>query len=70
MAYMLVHGPCFSCGRLMSYNADLVPSLRDEAGVRQAICRGCVGIFNENQRKHSRPEFQIPSRAYEAQEVD
>lgn len=39
-------GACWSCGQLFSFAPELVPSIRDEQGERQPVCRTCIEAAN------------------------
>lgn len=42
----LAIGPCWSCGNLMSFDPDLVPSIV-VAGEREPLCEECVQRANQ-----------------------
>ena len=60
MAFVIAHGSCGGCGKLIQFNPDKVPSLRDQSGVKQPICFVCVGKWEKLHGK----KFQIPKDAY------
>ena len=78
--YEICYGPCWSCGRLFTFDAEAVPSIPidratnapadigdHEPGAlydRQPICRDCVGRANENRRAHGRPLIDVLPGAY------
>jgi hypothetical protein len=78
--YEVAFGPCWSCGTLFTFDADLVPSLPvdpstntpadvgahslDAEYVKQPICRTCVERANENRRAHGRPLIDVLPGAY------
>jgi len=69
MGYMFVIGACCSCGCRLSFNADKVPSLRLN-GVREPLCAGCFGKWNEIHRVSKGLEpLPLNPDAYEPQEV-
>ncbi len=65
MGYAFVIAECYACGRLFSFNPMKVPSLRDNNGVRQAVCRTCVETANEMRRGKGLEPFSILDGAYE-----
>ncbi|MET0405273.1 MAG: hypothetical protein ABW123_22855 [Cystobacter sp.] len=44
--YLIVWGVCAACHLLISFNPELVPSLRVN-GVREPLCRACAEKWNE-----------------------
>ena len=53
MGFALCYSPCVACGKLMTYNPVLVPSIRvnaqrhpDPNGSREPLCRACVDAMN------------------------
>ena len=66
--YMMVLGPCWSCGRPFSFNADHVPSHRDENGVRQPVCGDCMARVNAIREENGLPPHPIHPMAYQPQE--
>jgi hypothetical protein len=67
MGYALALSPCFRCGITFTYNPMKVPSVRDKAGVRQPLCRGCVAVIQAEQRDKGLPVWPDPlPGAYEA----
>lgn len=62
--YMIVMGPCFSCGRVFGFNAELVPSFQGEA-----ICGTCMERVNEKRKEGGLPEWPVHADAYHPQEV-
>ena len=65
MGYAFMIAGCYVCGRLFSFNPMKVPSLRDNHGVRQAVCRNCVEAANEIRKGKGLEPFPIPADAYE-----
>ncbi len=78
MAYMICHGFCVNCNSMMSFNPDLVPSIRvsrkdgkwvaDPAGSREPLCKSCVGLLNRKREEQGLPPFPIHPNAYEPEE--
>ena len=64
MGYAIVTGSCIGCQKLFGYNPHRVPSIRID-GVRQAICRSCAGIVQDNQRRDGLDVTEIHPEAYE-----
>lgn len=64
-AYAFVIGKCYGCGRMFTFNPIRVPSVRDERGVRQPICRACIEYVNQERKKIGKEPFTIPPDAYE-----
>ena len=64
MGYAIATGSCIGCKKLFGYNPHKVPSI-PIGGVRQAICRSCAGIVQENQRRDGLPVTEIHPEAYE-----
>ena len=64
MGYAIVTGNCFACHEFISYNPHRVPSIWVE-GVRQAICRVCAGIVQDNQRRSGKAVTEIHPEAYQ-----
>jgi len=51
MPHMICYGVCASCGTHISFNPDLVPSIRVFGkGERQPICEGCFHRWNKIHR--------------------
>ena len=65
MGYVFVFGECYACGRPFTFNPIRVPSVRDERGVKQPLCRECVEYVNREREKAGKPPFDIPPDAYE-----
>jgi len=63
--YVFVLGECYGCGRTFTFNPVRVPSVRDEKGVRQPLCRVCVEYVNRERKKAGMEPFTIRSDAYE-----
>jgi hypothetical protein len=45
MGWMSAHGPCWTCGRLISFSPTRVPSVVVD-GVREPLCAICVERAN------------------------
>lgn len=79
MSYMFASSACLGCGRVFSYNPELVPSIRvrwkdgqavaDPAGEREPVCADCVARANPIRKAHGLPPITVPHGAYEPQEV-
>ena len=76
MGYMFCTSACYGCGRVFTYNPDLVPSIRinskgqpDPSGQREPICEDCVERANPIRIKNGLEPIRIVPGAYEAQEV-
>lgn len=73
MGAMFCLGPCFNCGRVFSFNPDLVPSVRinratgmpDPAGTRQPICEPCVRAANPERKRRGLEPIDVLPGAYE-----
>lgn len=60
--YIFVMGHCIACKALITFNPNLVPSIRVD-GEKEPLCRACA----ERWRKiHNRPDVVIHPDAYEA----
>jgi len=73
-------GPCWSCRRAFTFDAELVPSIPIDpmtntpadvgehapgaSFVRQPICRDCVGRANANRASAGRPLIDVLPNAY------
>ncbi len=66
MGYAFMTANCFICGTLFSFNPVRVPSIRDSAGVKQAICGSCVRLANKIRMERGMDPFPVPADAYEA----
>lgn len=69
MSYMQAMSACVGCGRLFSYNPELVPSIRIN-GVREPICQACVDAANPRRIANKLEPIRVAPGAYDAQEVD
>jgi hypothetical protein len=58
-------GDCWICGRLFQFHPDLVPSFRDEQGVRRPICALCMAHGNALREQEGLPPHPIRKGAYE-----
>jgi hypothetical protein len=64
-----MHGFCVSCERPISFNPELVPSLRVN-GEREPVCRGCFKLWNEVHRVSKGLEpVKLRPGAYEPERV-
>jgi hypothetical protein len=77
MAYMMVVGKCIACHAMITFNADLVPSVRvgpdgrlSATGHREPVCRTCVNALNEKRAAVGMPLIPIHKEAYEPEEVE
>lgn len=68
MAWETVTGPCFACGRLFTFNAERVPSIRIE-GVRRPVCWECMAAANAKREAQGLAPHPILPGAYEPREV-
>jgi hypothetical protein len=68
VGYMTAIGPCISCGRIFSFNPDLVPSSTAITGQREPVCEGCMKIINEKRKAMGLEPFEILPGAYDAAE--
>lgn len=66
MGYAFCMGQCYGCGRTFTFNPVRVPSVRDQSGTKQPLCRGCVDYVNSEKAKAGLPLFPMPEDAYEA----
>ena len=79
MGYMVAMSKCFGCGRMMSYNPDLVPSVRvswtdegpvaDPNGVAEPICQACVDRANPRRVAGGLDPIEVLPGAYGPEEV-
>lgn len=68
--------PCWSCGRVFTFNPNLVPSIPIDldtgkvaaGGVRQPICRACAELANRYRAEHGLPLWSVSDAAYEPAE--
>lgn len=74
--FMVVMGECYGCGRVFTFNADLVPSIRvnaqnvpDPNAPARPVCRDCVERANPRRIANGLPPIEVLSGAYEAEEV-
>jgi len=77
MAYMMVVGKCIACHAMITFNADLVPSVRvgpdgrpSPTGHREPVCWNCVNGLNAKRARAGMPLITIHKEAYEPQEVE
>lgn len=60
-------GPCFTCGQIMSFNPDLVPSIPaaySGTGEREAVCRDCCERAAPERARRGLPPIRIHPDAY------
>lgn len=69
MSFMTAISPCIGCGKIFSYNPDLVPSSSAVTGRREPICATCIGQINAVRKPMGQPVIVPLPGAYEAQEV-
>lgn len=81
--YVFILGPCIACGRVFSFNPDLVPSIPvgpgpggrpeprhpDAGGRREPVCEACVTRANPLRVANGLDPIEILPGAYEAGEV-
>lgn len=58
--YAVILSPCFRCGGIFTYNPNKVPSVRDQLGVKQPLCRSCVEIIQALQKEMGLPAWPDP----------
>ena len=68
----IMFGPCWSCGRIIGFNPEKVPSIpvgEDGhpaiGGDRKPLCRDCVEAANVIRRAEGGPVWTIDDDAYE-----
>lgn len=64
MGYVFCTAPCYGCGKLFTFNPNLVPSIR-VAGKREPICADCVAAANPEREKRGLPLITVAPGAYE-----
>ena len=64
MGYALVIGSCYTCGRTFSFNPVRVPSIRDDKGVRQPVCKSCIDRANPQRIANGLPPITYSEDAY------
>jgi len=62
--YAFMTGSCFACGGLFTFHPHKVPSIKDDQGVRQPICKGCIEAANKERPKYGLEPFKYPQDAY------
>ncbi len=65
---MYVHGPCYGCKRIFSYNDEHVPSITVD-GVREPVCASCVERVNPQRVANGLPPIVPHPDAYEPRQV-
>lgn len=68
MAWMFCTGACAQCGKVFSFNPDLVPSVRVR-GQKEPICKTCIDLANIGREQIGVDPITILPGAYEPQEV-
>ena len=68
MGYLFMVEHCYACHQPFTCNPDLVPSIRNEQGVRQGICQSCVELANPERVKRGLPPIEVLPGAYEPAE--
>jgi Fe-S-cluster-containing dehydrogenase component len=63
--YVLAHGNCIGCGRMIAFNPVRVPSLTWK-GSREPICADCVERINPRRIANGLPPIVPAPDAYEA----
>lgn len=67
MGYVMGVGKCFNCSGLMSFNPNLVPSIRDpKTGNREPVCKTCIERANPIREQNGLEPISIRQGAYEA----
>ena len=67
MGYVFMTGTCLNCHRVMTFNPNKVPAVRDGNGVKQPICLTCHTSINEQRKKLGIEPWPEPlPGAYEA----
>lgn len=61
--FVTVIGSCCSCGKIMGFNPNTVPSYRVN-GVREPLCEDCVQKINERRRANNLPVISYDKDAY------
>ncbi len=64
MGYALVLGQCFSCQQPFSFNPVRVPSIRDNKGERQPVCKVCIDRANPQRIANGLPPITYSADAY------
>ncbi len=62
--YYFAAGHCYGCGRLFTFNPELVPSVRVE-GSREPICGSCVGAANPRREENGLEPIRVLPGAYD-----
>jgi hypothetical protein len=68
MGYMFATGPCHACKRMINFSPSFVPSIRDERGVKQPVCRACIEAANPKRIENGLEPITIHPQAYEPEE--
>ena len=70
MSYMFAMGECVSCGSVITFNPNRVPSLLVN-GSREPLCRGCFGEWNQYHRTSKGLEpLKLEPNAYGPEPVE
>mgnify|MGYP003139994136 CR=1 FL=1 len=64
MGYVNLMSTCPGCKTMFASNPHKVPSIQID-GKREAICRDCAAIVQDNQRRDGLPVQEIHPEAYE-----
>lgn len=64
MGYAIAQGACWVCGRIFAFNPLRVPSMRQEDGRREPICRSCMEKVNATRARKGLPPHPILPDAY------
>ncbi len=64
MGYYFATGHCYACGRLFTFNPELVPSVRVQ-GVREPVCLPCVTAANPHREANGLDPIHPLPGAYE-----
>lgn len=67
--YMMAMAPCYGCGQVFGFHPDLVPSVTDDNGIRQPVCRSCVDRVNPRRAANGLPPIVPLPGAYEPSEA-
>lgn len=65
LGFALGMGTCATCGRMMTFNPALVPSVRLH-GEKVPVCRECIEAANPERERRGLPLIEIRPGAYEA----
>ena len=65
-SFMWAIGSCVACRRMFAFDPEIVPSVVVD-GVREPLCRGCVGEANVVRREQGIPVI-VPMRGAYSEE--